>query len=195
MQERLPNPQEVFNTYFFPWYPDDLSQREYNCIHPDIDELEILKGTHIREIQPLNQEGRDRAAQQIDGMIHAMMEDWPTIVGCAGDFSIDWIQEFEKKYRYDGIVNLIKQSPPDNYSNSYLILCCELGAAISIALQAEFPQLQWIYDLPYWDSVLFDLNSHTRIHPFHWAMKALSSEFETCSIADKLHSCVSLLEE
>ena len=82
---------------------------------------------------------------------------------------------------------------PLEFSNNLLVLTCQLGVAISKVLRMECPRLQWLYEAPYWDSSLFDLNTMTRLNGFHWAIRAMSSECAEQKLSEKVRASVEFL--
>lgn len=73
------------------------------------------------------------------------------------------------------VSSVIVNSDATDFSNEFIVLCCEFGAVIGYAMQALAPQLEWLCDWPYWESGLLDTESGYRINVFHWAIKKSSS--------------------
>jgi hypothetical protein len=194
MTIELPNPNVLYHTFFRPWYPEEHTF-EYPGISPDLEEIELPKGTHIRVINRLDPEGQQAIQELIDGMRTAAHDDFSQLLKVEGEPSRDWIDAFEERFTPQAVQELLQQSNPEEYQNAFLILCIETGCLIAEILQQEQPGIQWIHDHPYWDSYLFDLNSMTRMNVFHWAIKRLSSDAEKETLGKKIDSVLKFIRE
>jgi hypothetical protein len=189
----LLNPDDLFITYFGPWYGDSLPPDAQLQALPDVEQIELPEGVHISTLQPLPNEIQVKVARQLNSMKEAAEQDWPKSLDLSGDYSDEWLAAFQKHYNGEALRELLQRSAPNNFTNPFLIMCCELGACLGETLKRQRPELQWLYEFPYWDSSLFDLNSMTRINVFHWAVRAMSSEWENQSLPDKVKACLEFM--
>jgi len=192
-QTNLLSPDDLFVTYFGPWYGDSLPPDAQLRALPDVETIELPEGVHINALQPLPNDIQVKVNRQLVSMKEAAEKDWPKTLPVEGTFDESWLSAFQTHYREEELKALLQRSAPNNFTNPLLIMCCELGACLAVALQGRQPQLQWLYEFPYWDSSLFDLNSMTRINVFHWAVRAMSSEWEQQPLLEKIKACEEFL--
>ena len=60
----LPSSRDLYEIFFRPWYPNG-HQFEYPGLGPDIEEIELEKGQHIRVIQRLDSQGQKGVKEHI----------------------------------------------------------------------------------------------------------------------------------
>jgi hypothetical protein len=183
----IPNADSLFLTYFAPWYPHE-AEREYPATRPDLEEVILPEGIHIDVLNPLTPEGMEAAKTQIAQMKSAALSDWPSLLGVAGEPSLAWIEAFDAYCTQENVLKLLQQSDPKNFANTYVVIACECGAIIGDAMIKAQPGLQWLYDWPYWDSAIFDLNTKAKINVFHWAFKRLAGDGLEDKIIDKVNA-------
>ena len=193
MPQRLPTPDELFTTYFAPWYGSEINEQYQLRVLPDMETIELPEGTPISVLNPLPEADRKKVAHQISSMTSGIDQDWPTLLKIEGAFSRDWLDHYQARFNEEGISEIIRGSQPANFSNNLLVLTCQLGVAIARALQQECPRLQWLYEAPYWDSSLFDLNTMTRMNVFHWAVRAMSSECGEQKLSEKVQASAAFI--
>ncbi len=170
----LPDAETVYQYYLAPWIPEgDGRPRQ---LRSDLEEIELLKGQHIRILSPLPEDTRLQVEQQLLGMQEAAIQDLGSLLKQEGAPTLDWLEALESWADEEQVQQLFRESPPHEVDNSWLLICCECGALFASLLQQRHPQLQWLPDWPYFESSLFDLNRRVRIPVFHWAVKLLSGE-------------------
>jgi hypothetical protein len=188
----LPDAETLYAHFFAPWIPpDDPRER---LLRPDLEQIELDPGVHIRNLTTLTEEGRARVERQIQGMIAAARADLPGLLGVSGEPTIEWLNALETWASPERLRAVLRSSNPENPDNSWLLLCCESGALIGELLQQAWPSLRWLGDFPYFESCLFDLNAKVRIPVFHWAAKTLSGD-ERHPLAQKIQAAVAFLRE
>ena len=128
-------------------------------------------------------------------MLDACRGDWPEYLKVFGDLDEHWIEAFDEYYDRKRVSDVIKRSDPKDFSNDYLVLVCEFGAALAHVLLSKEPRLVWVHDWPYWESRLVDAKSGSVIPPFHWAVKKFSEYGLEDGFAQKIEACVHLLNE
>ena len=128
-------------------------------------------------------------------MLEAARRDWPSYLPVRPPVSFHWLNEFDEHYNRQRVLDLVSHSLPSDFSNDYVVICCELGAVIAAVFRERLPRLEWVPDWPYWDSALFDPVSANIVPVFHWGIKKLSSYALTDGIVPKLERCIELLAE
>lgn len=192
----LPHCDELFKKFLDPWYTeDDRARRLFEHTRPDIVTHEGYIGRTPNELAILNDEGRREVDARIERMWEACMEDWPTYLTVFGSLDEHWIDAFDRYYDSKRIADVIERADPADFSNVYLILVCEFGAAIAHVLRQKQPRLVWQHDWPYWESSLIDPQTGSVIPTFHWAVKKFSAYGVNDGFAAKIDLCVSTLEK
>jgi hypothetical protein len=192
----LPHCDDLFVTFFDPWYDDAARQRRgFRATFPDISQSDSLVGVTQAEASGVVGEGRQHVLDQIVGMIDAVRHDWPTYLGVEGEIDLKWIDAFDRHYDRNRIHEVIKRSDASNFSNDYVVLCCEFGAALSHVLRIGETRLIWRLDWPYWDSSLLDPKTGTEMSVFHWAIKKMSEYGVDDGFAAKINACLRILRE
>lgn len=183
----LPDCDEIWARYFARWYqPDDLAGRGYSATRPDA-ERSLLPGTPARAASSLTDAGVSRVRVQLDTMLTAVLADWPTYLNVDAPLDILWIQAFDTHWTRPRVHELLGWSDPTDFSNELVVLACEFGVALGEVMRAACPQLQWLYEWPYWESGLLDVPTGYRINVFDWGIKRFS-EYERIRHRRRLHS-------
>jgi len=190
----IPAAATLYERYFSPWIPEERASTHPGLL-PDMEQIELPAGGHIRDIHPLMPDSRPPMKEKVDAMGQACEADWQNLLKLTPAVSLAGIAAYDAWCTPAQLEGILKNSAPNNFSNPYLILCCECGAAVGEVLQRENPQLQWIYDWPYWDSFLFDLNTMTKFHVFHWAVKRMSSDGEEFALKDIVDGALDYLSK
>jgi hypothetical protein len=192
----LPHCDTLFARYLDPWYsPADRKRKQFDATRPDILTTDAYAKVPLSELTIIGADGDREASARIERMLEACRGDWPGYLKVFGDIDEHWIEAFDAHYDRKRVAEVIKRSDPQDFSNDYLILVCEFGAALGHALRAKEPRLGWVYDWPYWESSLVDTSSGSVIPPFHWAVKKFSEYGLEDGFAEKLEMCVHALNE
>lgn len=192
----LPHCDTLFIKFLDPWYSaDDRKRKQFEATRPDVLTSHDYVGVPVSELCVLNAEGAGEARARIDRMLTACRGDWPRYLDVKGDIDERWIAAFDEYYGRTRITEVIERSDPKDFSNDYLILVCEFGAALGCVFRRKQPALTWLHDWPYWESSLIDPRSGTIIPPFHWAVKKFSEYGVDDGFAEKIEMCLHLLEE
>lgn len=191
---QLPDADDVFLRYFARWYEsDELARRGYEATRPDLEQC-YPRGISGREASPLTPEGQADVADRIRSMLDAAAGDWPDMLGVSGRPGPEWVETFDAFYDRVRVAEVLDASDPADFGNELLVLCCEFGAVLGAVLQTEAPQLEWVYDWPYWESGLVDPAHGYRISVFHWAVKKFSDYGVEDGFAAKVKQCARLVE-
>jgi hypothetical protein len=192
----LPHCDDLFLRFFDPWYDDAGRQRRgFKATLPDVLQHDSFIGLTQTQASCVTEKAQHDIVQQIDGMVDAARQDWPTYLPVTGDINLDWIDAFDRHYDRDRIHEVIDRSDPSSFSNDYVVLCCEFGAGLSRVLRDAKPRLVWRLDWPYWDSSLLDPETGTAIAIFHWAIKKMSEYGVDDGFRAKVKACLQFLNE
>ncbi len=133
-------------------------------------------------------------SQRLATMLEAAQNDWSGYLYLSGEPDLRWIEIFDEFHDRTKIQQIISRSDPQDFSNDYVITCCEFGAVLGHVLISLQPRLQWHYEWPYWESGLFDPKNGHLIPPFHWAIKKMSEYGVDDGFAAKIESCLEILD-
>lgn len=192
----LPHCDTLFTKFLAPWYSDaDRKGKRFDTTRPDMLTCNAYVGVPVIELRILSDDGEQDVRARIDRMLEACRGDWSRYLSVSGDLDLRWIEAFDEYYDRKRIAEVIKRSDPKDFSNDYLILVCEFGAALGHVLCAKQPRLGWRYEWPYWESSLVDPRSGAVIPPFHWAVKKFSEYGVDDGFAAKIDLCLHVLDQ
>jgi hypothetical protein len=191
---QLPHCDDLFIKFLDPWYSaKDRARKQWKATRPDLVTLDGYIGASQEDIDILTAEGKNDSAKRIETMLDATRGDWPGYLNVFGEIDEHWIEAFDNYYDHLRVADVIKRSDPKDFSNDYLVLVCEFGAALGHVLKKEQPRLLWLYDWPYWESCLIDPKSGSVIPTFHWAVKKFSDYGIDDGFAQKMEMCLQIL--
>ncbi len=192
--KRLPDCDRLFKRFFDSWYSDDERKRKiFEATRPDAQQY-ARPGTPANKVSPLTIRGQISAKKHIAAMLEAATGDFPTYLKVSGKPNIQWVHAFDKYYDRDAVLSLVNRSDPSDFTNDYLVICCEFGALMGDVFIQRRRHLKWLPDWPYWESSIYDSRSGYRIAVFHWAIKKLSSYGLKDGYRSKLLGCVDLID-
>jgi hypothetical protein len=192
----LPHCDKLFAKFLDPWYSkEDRARKAWDATRPDIVTFDGYVGKRKAELAVLKPSGQREVVTRIETMLKACRGDWPRYLKVVGDIDQHWIEAFDVHYDRKRVADVIKRSDPKDFSNDYLILVCEFGAALGHVLRSKESRLVWVYDWPYWESSLVDTRTGAVIPPFHWAVKKFSGYGLEDGFAQKIDMCVRVLNE
>lgn len=165
----------LFRQFFARWYQLAPGVQRPRITKGDMEVYEGAAGRSVADLCRLPEDRRQELASQVATMTRAAREDWPTYLDVADIVSLDAVDAFDEHWTRPEIAALIRRSDPADFTNDYLVVCCELGAVLGEVMRSIRPDLEWLYDSPYWESSLWDIESGSRIHVFHWAIKKMSA--------------------
>lgn len=193
--KELPGCDELFMKYFAPWYDEDSRQRKgFEATRPDMVEVASLIGEASETVGPLPEEYRANASRQIEGMLEAARGDFPNLLSVSGEPDLSWVDAFDRYFDRGKIQKLLDVSDPTDFSNEYVVTCCEFGALLASVMKTTTPRLEWYYEHPYWESSLFDPKTGAIIPPFHFAIKKMSEYGVDDGFAAKLGHLADILD-
>jgi len=192
----LPHCAVLFERFFLPWHSEHSTKsRVYEATFPDMIEDRSLAASPANWPRRLTDEGERESLRRIEVMTSAAHSDYAQQFGLAGDMGLTWIRTVDQYYDCAKIQAMIDGSDPADFSNDYVILCCEFGAALGHVLKQRMPRLGWFTDWPYWDSWLADPATGIAIPPFHWAIKKMSECGVRDGFAEKVEACLQAIED
>jgi hypothetical protein len=190
----LPHCDDLFLRYFDRWYDDDDRRRKgFRATRPDMLQTASLIGLSQTD-SPLEAEWQQEVLHRIERMLEAARRDWPTYLQVSGDVDLRWIDAFDSYYDTDRIQKVIERSAPADFSNDYVVICCEFGAALGHVMRSLRPRLVWRLNWPYWESALLDVQTGNLMPVFHWAIKKMSAHGWDDGFAEKAQMCLQILD-
>lgn len=187
---------ELFDLFFARWYDDEaLEHRQFHGVRRDLEQVKLSDPFDLEEVHPLTDEGRKDVSEEIASMFEAALEDWSEDFAAPVEPLRQTLDAFDKQYTMARVNEAINNSDPDDYSNEYVVTCCELGCVLGEAMIRERPSLVWIQDWPYWDSFLFDPEKGYRLNVFHWAIKKMSDYGVDDVLTEKMDACLKMIDQ
>lgn len=191
----LPHCDDLFARYFDRWYSDeDREQRQFQATMPDILQHAGLKGCTQDAASRVIESVQARLSAQFAAMLDAASKDWPLYLEVSGTIDLSWIEAFDRHFNRARIQTVIADSDPEDFSNQYVVLCCQFGVVLSHVLQTARPDIVWSFDWPYWDSTLLHPATGTLIPVFHWAIKKMSEYGVDDGFSGKVAACLNVLD-
>lgn len=191
----IPHCDELFLRFFDRWYEDDDRERKgFKTTRPDFLTSDGYVGSTAATTSPLTEESQAAVMKRIEIMTEAASTDWARNLNLTGEMDLVWIEIIDAHYDTDRIAELISNSDPEDFSNDYLVTCCEFGALLGYVMKTLRPRLFWNPDWPYWESSLIDpVHGHV-IPVFHWAIKKMSDYGWDDGFAEKVKACLDLMD-
>jgi hypothetical protein len=192
MLDKLKTPEKIFDKYFLPWYnnKDKIDLK----IKPDMYKA-IDAGTKISDINVITEEGISKVGAHIAAMISASQEDWGSYLEIKNKIGLEELDQFDNYYSKSKVIQLIKKSNPDDFSNEFLIICCEFGSIIGEILISLNNDLQWYYNQPYWESMIYHEKTGYMIPVYSWAIKKFSDYGIDDGCCSKIIKCIEIIKE
>ena len=173
--------------FFDRWYDDDDRKRKgFKATCPDVYSGKYKKETPASKLTPLLGDTLKGVAAQVDRMVEAAREDWASSFNSPNPISLEGLQDFDRHYDADRIRMVIDRSKPEDYGNDYVVVCIELGAVLGKVLKELRPELEWVWDWPYWESYLWNAETSDQFKVFHWAIKKMSGYGVDDGLAEKV---------
>ena len=151
-------------------------------------------GLTAADASPLSEKSQQEVIHRIETMLQAARTDWPAYLQVSGDVDLAWIDACDKYHDPGHIEEVIERSDPTDFSNDYLVLCCEFEAVLGHVMRSLQPRLVWLAEWPYWESALLDPQTGNLMPVFHWAMKKISDYGWDDGFAEKVEACLELLD-
>lgn len=174
-EPELPSCDDLFMKFFDRWYEDDDRKRKiFKATCPDVARGIAPGGTPAARLTPLIGETLAKVSSQVDRMVESAKGDWPRDYGAIDPISLKGVNTFDQRNDAKRIREVIDRSDPEDFSNEYLVVCCQLGAVLGAVLRKLRPDFEWVWEWPYWESYLYDSETTDQFKVFHWAIKKMS---------------------
>jgi hypothetical protein len=145
----LPHCDALFLKYFDRWYDDgDRKRKIHKATCPDVTSGIAAIGTRAAQLTPLLGKTLQKVAGQVESMVDSAKGDWASDLGAKDPISLGGLKAFDHHYDSKRIQEVIDRSDPEDFSNEYLVVCCELGAAIGAVLRKLRPDYEWVWEWP-----------------------------------------------
>lgn len=190
-KKKLPDCDSLFVKFLSPWYNEEDRPE---MTRPDMYQIAAYEGKPINldETQYLVPKYLEQAKTLInETMTNAALEDFQHIYK-TDKVNFQLLDAVDKYYDRTRIARLIKESDPDDFSNSYLVTVCEFG----VLLGQLFRQLEgydWLYSHPYYHSIIVHKNTGFGITVFDWAVKKFSEYGVDDGYVAKFHAAVDVV--
>lgn len=185
----LPHCDELHLKFFDRWYSsEDRQRRLYKATRPDLEELISCPA------RSLSSDDKRTIEKQVAGMLAAAREDWPRYLEVTEPISKHWINAFDRHYDERAVRGVLERSDPNDFSNDYVIICCELGAVLGEIFLSTRSGFAWEYDSPYWESAIINQKKTHRVNVFHWAIKKMSGYGAADKLEEKIELALQVLE-
>lgn len=173
---------ELFRDLFWRWYkPLEREVRGDALVRPDVERLTLSDDGAAPDLTRLSRLPAPAQAvirRQLERMVDAARQDQAQYMSPSGALDELWLDAFEHRYTVHEAQSLAAMVDPDNQTNDFVVLCCELGAAFGAILQARIPELTWVPEAPYYESYLVNPATRQRINPFSAALRFMSTSRE-----------------
>lgn len=185
-EEALPRAHEIYLKYADRHYDENDRKRKLDMpLLPDRMSVDPLV-TRVRDLCLLDDEKSAKVlAMMTTDLPAATREDWAESIGVTGNVSPDWIDAVDRHFTRTRIRKLLERSDPADFSNEYLVVCCQLTAILGRVLTQASPRLVWVPEWPYWETFLFDEKLGERTNLFYWAIRKLSEDGVDVPLAEK----------
>lgn len=163
----------LFEEMFWRWYGAEERQAHTSPkLRADAEQLE--PGKAARDLSRFDARAQQAIISKCEGMAEAARQDWNDLISLL-EFEPDCLRRFLEYWTVDEARRLAVTVEPSKNDNDYVVLCCELGAALGKFYRQRLPEAEWVADMPYWESWLYHPPTGTRINVFHTAIRELST--------------------
>lgn len=161
--------EELFREFFWRWYkPLEREVRGRETLGDDVEPLRSEGASRLPEYV------RGNVLRQLSRMVDAARQDQARFLPPNEALGFEWLRGFEEHYSVREVQNLAVAVEPEQSTNDFVVLVCELGAVVGWLLsQAE--GLEWVPEAPYWESYLVDREREVVIRPFVAALRFMST--------------------
>lgn len=171
-RKKLPDCNELFEKFFSLWYDEENRPK---IARPDMYQIAVYEGEplDLDKIQYLPNDLIANVKQHINvDMVEAALEDFQHIFK-SNKLDMNVLDAVDKYYDRKKISELIKESDPKDFSNSYLVTVCEFGAMLGYLFK-QIEGFDWLYSHPYFHSMIVHKETGFGITVFDWAIKKFS---------------------
>lgn len=171
-KKKLPHCDTLFEKFFSPWYDEEDRPK---MTRPDMFQIAAYEGQplNLDEIQYLSDDYVKELTEHINvTMVDAALNDFQHIIK-SDKLDMYVLDAVDKYYDRTKIAELIKESDPTDFSNSYVVTVCEFGVMLG-HLFRQIDGFDWLYSHPYFHSMIVHKDTGFGITVFDWAIKKFS---------------------
>ena len=170
-KKKLPHCDDLFKRYLSPWYPED---ERPTITRPDMYVIGGFEGKplDLEEIQYLPEELLEQTKKQIKVITDAALQDYQFIFQ-SDQLTYEVLDAVDKYHNRKLISEIITESDPKDFANSYLISVCEFGATLGHLFNG-MEGFGWLYSYPYFHSIIVHKETGFGVTVFDWAVKKFS---------------------
>ncbi len=191
---KIPHCDELVQRFLDRWADErSLKRRGFQGSRPDMMRNGAYVGCTEAEASPLAEDTQAKIREQIAVMTKAAQTDWPRYLDVSGEIDIGWVAKFDQYYDRKRVAEVIARSDEKDFSNDYLVICCEFGAVLGRVCQSRLPRLIWHLEWPYWESAILDPITGYLVPVFHWAVGKMSDYSVDDGYVGKLDTCLGIL--
>jgi hypothetical protein len=192
----LPHCDELFKRYLDPWYEEPIRQwKGVEATRPDLINLEQFRGQPGAAVSPLTTEGQRQVEEIIRHIESITATEWTDRAGGTLPNWTDVLQFLDERFDRQFIGQTILASDPSTPKNPYVFCCTEFGMVIALNLRAKYPELEWVYAWPHWETAFFHSYTGIYIPVFHWAIKKMSEYGVDDGFVAKVGACCQVLDQ
>jgi len=187
-KKKLPHCDTLFEKFFSPWYDEEDRPK---MTRPDMFQIAAFEGKplNLAEIQYLADDYVTELTEHINvTMVDATLNDFQHIIQ-SDKIDLSVLDAVDKYYDRAKISELIKDSDPKDFSNSYVVTVCEFGVMLG-QLFRQKEGFDWLYSHPYFHSIIVHKDTGFGISVFDWAIKKFSEYGVDDGFVDKFHAAI-----
>lgn len=187
-KKKLPHCDTLFEKFFSPWYDEEDRPK---MTRPDMYKIAAYKRQplNLDEIQYLVPDYVTEMTEHINvTMVDAALNDFQHIIK-SDKLDLNVLDAVDKYYDRAKIGELIKESDPTDFSNSYVVTVCEFGVMLG-HLFKQIDGFDWLYSHPYFHSIIVHKDTGFGITVFDWAIKKFSEYGVDDGFVDKFNAAI-----
>lgn len=187
-KKKLPHCDTLFEKFFSPWYDEEDRPK---MTRPDMFQIAAYEGQplNLDEIQYLSDDYVKELTEHINvTMVDAALNDFQHIIK-SDKLDMNVLDAVDKYYDRTKIAELIKESDPTDFSNSYVVTVCEFGVMLG-HLFRQIDGFDWLYSHPYFHSMIVHKDTGFGITVFDWAIKKFSEYGVDDGLVEKFNAAL-----
>lgn len=191
-KKKIPHCDKLFEKFFSPWYDEEDRPKR---TRPDMYQISAYEGQplNLDEIQYLADDYVTELTEHINvTMVDAALNDFQHIIKC-DNLDLTVLDAVDKYYDRIKISEIIKESDPTDFSNSYVVTVCEFGVMLG-HLFKQIEGFDWLYSHPYFHSIIVHKDTGLGITVFDWAIKKFSEYGVDDGFAEKFQAALDKVE-
>ncbi len=185
----------LFQRFFVPQYLErQLERRAQNLALQQGRVRRYPAGHPVEQLALFEADARETIVRQLTRMTEAARADNAAHLGAAGRFDDEFLAAFDAHWDKERVWALSSAADPTLGNNDFVVLACELGAALGAMVLERCPGTQWLPEMPYWESVVYREATGVGVDVFGLARQRLSPEALGAPLAQELRSLCQQLD-